>query len=522
MQSNAALSVPERGRSRGLLALLPAAALLTLLRVPAFFEPHFYTDEAGYATTARAVLHGGVLYTSAWTNKPPLQVWTVATVAWVPGVPIWLLRGLTLAAALVALVAVAWLARRHLSPGRQVAATCVAAVFLGLPVLDAELIVPDSLLIAPMSWAGVLVLDAVVRRGARVGRWRLVLAGALAGAALGYQQTALADTIALASLLAVTQPRPAAAAGRFLAGAGAVVTAWLVPVLVTAGPAAVGFSLAGFYIQYTGFALGATGTSPLAHAAGLAAVLGLLVAGGLLVRSRLTLLPAAAVWTGAALFAPAATHQPYPHLLTPAVVPGALLVASVRLPALRAASWRAALRTAPLAIGLAADLALASGAGLDWAPSVSNSFINSQRSLTQYYAGFISSVGDQRSLQQWRGGFDTRVQADADVAAWLRAHGMRGARTVVWSSDAWLYVLADLPVLLPTAPIYNDAVLTGAQGRLASEVADLDPDIIVTANDALAGLPEIVPLLDQQYRHVFTSDPDTVWVRVGSWADIDS
>jgi len=58
--------------------LAPGLLVYTICRVPSFFEPHWYTDEAGYATTARAVLRGLPLYVQAWTNKPPLHIWTVA------------------------------------------------------------------------------------------------------------------------------------------------------------------------------------------------------------------------------------------------------------------------------------------------------------------------------------------------------------------------------------------------------------------------------------------------------------
>jgi hypothetical protein len=64
--------------------LIGPLALYALLRIPSFLEPHWYTDEAGYVTTARALLQGKVLYSQIWTNKPPLQIWTVAAVIQLP------------------------------------------------------------------------------------------------------------------------------------------------------------------------------------------------------------------------------------------------------------------------------------------------------------------------------------------------------------------------------------------------------------------------------------------------------
>lgn len=71
---------------------------------------------------------------------------------------------------------------------------------------------------------------------------------------------------------------------------------------------------------------------------------------------------------------------------------------------------------------------------------------------------------------------------------------------MAWSSDAWLYVMADLSLGLPTPPIDNDEVLPGSQGQIAQAVAVLDPDMIITSDDALTGFPEVKPLLGSRYR----------------------
>ena len=53
---------------------LPGVLAFTLARLPSFFEPHWYSDEAGYATVARELLRGKTLYFDTWNNKPPLQL----------------------------------------------------------------------------------------------------------------------------------------------------------------------------------------------------------------------------------------------------------------------------------------------------------------------------------------------------------------------------------------------------------------------------------------------------------------
>ncbi len=46
--------------------------LLFLLRFPSLFEPNWYGDEGIFAAVAHNLTQGGILYQTAWDNKPPL------------------------------------------------------------------------------------------------------------------------------------------------------------------------------------------------------------------------------------------------------------------------------------------------------------------------------------------------------------------------------------------------------------------------------------------------------------------
>ena len=46
--------------------------LSIILRIPSFFEPHWYTDTGIYSAIAEALNHNGVLYKTIIDNKPPL------------------------------------------------------------------------------------------------------------------------------------------------------------------------------------------------------------------------------------------------------------------------------------------------------------------------------------------------------------------------------------------------------------------------------------------------------------------
>ncbi|HLH71406.1 MAG TPA: hypothetical protein VKY90_20890 [Candidatus Dormibacteraeota bacterium] len=495
----AELSEPIRSeaRHRPPRWLWPALGLFVVCRLPSFYEPHWYTDEAGYATVARMVLHGLDLYSQAWTNKPPLQIWTVALALRLFGLSEAGLHLLTFVSGLAALLAVAWMAGRFLDPLRAGLATTAFAFAIGLPWFEAEVAVPESLLVGPATWAGALVVGGLTMpRHSVWWRWAWApAAGALVGIAGAYQQTELADALALALVLLLSPRVSWRLLGLYLVAVLAVTMAWLLPSVAIAGASTVRFSLAGFYVDYAA----ASSPGALGDALCLAAALAVLV-GAVISRRSPSSTWAVWVWAAADLGVAAIAHRPYPHFLTPALAPSILALASVPIP-----PWRLPSHIVPLVGGMALVALLAGVSGVN------------QKAVFNYGIWYWKAVSSGQPPQsEWLVGLDDRVLADREVAGWLRAQGLEGACAVVWSSDAWPYLLAGMPVQLPTAPIYNDVVLSGGSDQaVTNQVRALHPTVIVVAVDAMAQWPSIQGLLDQQYQLALASYPDLVYVRRG-------
>ena len=495
-------------RLRRRIWLIGPLALYSLLRIPSFLEPHWYTDEAGYVTTARALLQGKVLYSQIWTNKPPLQIWTVAAVIHFLGTSEAALHVLTFLTGLLTLLAIAYAADRLLGRRRAVIALVLAAIMLGTPLLDAELILPESLLIAPMAWAGALLLTRVAAPDAR--RWPLwpVAVGALVAAGIAYQQTALADTCAFGLILAMvgrsTWRRVAVYAGTVVA----ITAAWLIPAVVTAGAGKVTYALVGYWVQFTQ-GQGQAAIPMVTRAIVVLVVLTLVVSGTWLRRRDQDVSWALWVWAAVALLVPALAGQPYPHYLLPSLVPTALALSSLglRLPA----GVRSSRRLAGAALLVATGLALVGAAptGLDWPPALAVG----NHSFATYYFGAVSTLTRGQSLTTYQDQFDYRVSEDSEVAAWIRAHGLEGTSAVVWSADVWLYDLDNLQLLLPTPPIYNDEHLLGYDGPVAQRVAELEPALVITDGGSVANWPEITSVLAIGYTQVNQAGSEVVWLR---------
>ena len=501
---------------------LPSAVAFAVLRLPSLLQPHWYTDEAGYAAAGREMLRGKIPYSQIWNNKPPLHLATVGLVVKLFGSSETALHLLTFVFGAVALAGVGYMARHLFVPWKATIVLLCAAGLLGLPLFDADLAIPESLLIAPATWAAAIVVVRL-HEGRTGGVGWAIGAGLLAAITVCYQQTAIADAGALGLILLL---HPNARRRHFVAYATtgiAATAAWVVPIAVLAGAHTLGFALITFYTgDYNLSAL--PGAHDPSHFALLGLVVLLAVAGAAIGR-RLRGGPVwmLGVWAAAALIVPAAAQQPFAHFAGPAAIPVLLFVAAL-LPGQRRSVGAAdasprrraamgALVAAPLLAAVIVGGLMARSAGVDWVPSWGTAYANGYRTLTTYYFGAFEAMTGQLAWIDWESQWDDRSPADTITAAWLRQHGWAGHSAVVWSSDAWPYLLSDLPVLLPTPPIYNDFALLGTNGEVTNRVATIAPEIILTSDNDVLAFPEIQSLLNSRYRLVFTTGPDHVYLR---------
>lgn len=505
---------------------MPGLLTLVVLRLPSLMEPHWYTDEAGYVNVARSLLNGKILYSQTWNNKPPLMLWTIAAEVKLFGSSETGLHVLTLITGLLTVGAIVWAAERLYTPRRAMVAGLIAAVALGLPIFDAELAIPESLMIAPLTWAGAIIAVRILSgdRTAprRIRRWPVAV-GLLMAAAVAYQQTAIAETSAFCFALLLAPKLLRRDAFVFLGTVVVITATWLIAAIITAGLSNVAFALAGFYVGYTQKVLPSSASGVLAHFA-LAGFAALLIAvGAFLARKRARLDWFLLLWAGATLLVTAVAGQPFPHFLAPAMAPLTLLLVGVSLPLpkrIRNGGWRPAADVAPQIAGVLIASFMAGVAGLDWLPLLTFT-PGPTHSLSQYYGGAVQAVLSSPDRTEWDNNFDVRVAGDAAVVSWLDAKGLSGSTAVVWSSDVWVYALANLQIVLPTPPIYNDEVLLGFNGPVETAVASAHPVIIVTSEDAIQQYPEIGELLDGvRYVNEFQSYPDAVWVRADMAAQL--
>jgi hypothetical protein len=487
----------ERAHSRGrvLLATLPFVIYIGL-RVPSLMEPHWYSDEAGYATTAWFSTHGLALYQTIWNNKPPLLFWIYDVALWAFGPSEFGLHLLSTLAGLMALGALWWALQRRVSGQRRLWPLLAAAVLLGIPFLGGDLALPENFLIAPEALGMVLVLEGLERR--QTG-W-MVGAGLVLATAVLIQQTALA-AVAAAVLLVAVRPGPGRGRGiaALLLSCGVGVGVGLAPYLVAAGPGQVWYLLVSSYRGYTSESLPLTALTLFPRA-----LAGLLLLVGAVGRRRDTpMAQLAAVWLVADLFAYLLPNRAYPHFLLPAVIPLCLVLSVLHRP-----RWLRDPRFPRLALPASAALCVGTWAAL-FAMNASGLF--SGLLTLEYLPLSVGRAVGSVTATQYLAAFGLDTLGESQAVAFIRSHHLEGASAVVWSANAWPYLLANLRPVLPTPAIYMDAFWLGER-TLVDRVRRALPELVVVDG---SGVPaSLRDLLGSSYRVVERgAGGSAVWLR---------
>ncbi len=507
MRENAATSPPLAGMAAGV-------ALIVAFRIPAFLEPHWYSDESTYAYVGRTVFGGGDLYTApgAWDNKPPIQYWIYGIVTHFLGYSEAAIHLAPFISAIAAVIAIGWGVAKLTGSRQRAAIACVlAALIIGPPIFDSELFLPEGALIGPMTWAGMLMLVTIASPWwASRHRWAPYVAGFMASIALGMQQTVLADIAAISFILLIARPASWMDLVRFL-GTGAVVTLlWLVPTVVASGLGATWFAIVGFYTIYVHNALPQSEMTRVLHFAGIAVGVIAFVVGAALVARR-TRNPCWMLWVlaGIDLSVAGSAHFPYPHLLLPSIP--WVCAALVATPWER---WKVLVPRARQQQLWAGSVLLATGILLAAAEgSYAGSFWINGRSLSTYYSDGYQSLLNSGERTRWQDSFSGNIVFDQDVTHWLIAHHYAGSSAVVWNvADEWIYLLTPLHTVLPTVGLFNDDVMLGTRSAIGGYVARHRPLVIVLNALSVATRPSILPVLAEYYVAVYHVGPDTIYL----------
>ena len=134
--------------------LLASILFLTfILRFPSLFEPFWYGDEGIFAAVARNLNFGGILYQTAWDNKPPVIYITYAAIFKFFGVSMFWLRLITAAFVLATATAIYEITRQILGKNRALFSVFIFGILTSLRLIEGNLALTEIFMILPITLA---------------------------------------------------------------------------------------------------------------------------------------------------------------------------------------------------------------------------------------------------------------------------------------------------------------------------------------------------------------------------------
>ncbi len=176
--------------------VLAIIVLIFLLRLPSFFEPHWYYDEGVYALFGRSIIEGEIPYLYIWDNKL-LGIYLIYALASLFPFNILLTAKIfAFISASIATVLVFLIARQGFSQKVSYAAAAFFAVFSSLPFFEGNEANGEIFFITPILLA-IYLINPFSRE---INTKKVLLAGILLGIAGAIKQVAMVD-LPLAVLL---------------------------------------------------------------------------------------------------------------------------------------------------------------------------------------------------------------------------------------------------------------------------------------------------------------------------------
>lgn len=196
-----------------------------ILRIPSLFEPLWYGDEGIFAAVARNLNLGGVLYQTAWDNKPPMIYLTYSSIFKWFGVTEFNIHMAALVAVLITAALIYEIVVCRYSPRRALVAMGIFGVLSSFRVFEGNLALTEIFMIM---FTALGMFIAIKRRFDYVS---LIIAGILFAIASLYKQVGVFEAAALGIYLIFISKNFV----EFIKKGLALTVGFTVPYLVTVG-----------------------------------------------------------------------------------------------------------------------------------------------------------------------------------------------------------------------------------------------------------------------------------------------
>ncbi|MCL4390524.1 MAG: hypothetical protein M1484_05045 [Patescibacteria group bacterium] len=441
--------------------LLGILFFIFLLRLPSFFEPHWYGDEEIYLVLGEMMRRGAVLYRDIWDNKTPLLYVIYA----ISPTLLWAKLSAT-AAVLGTITGVFYLFKK------SYIAALLTGTLLSLPILEGTIANAELYFTLPITLGAIMIWQR------RNGFW----IGVLAAIAFLLKVPAILDFAGLGLAMALIKFEPRKIIS--------MAVGFIVPVVAVFGYFALNHALGDFvtaaFSQNASYV--SVDSGPLSKLSNPLFIKGIILAfgSGLLAFSyRRKLISAEllflGLWFGFSLYGALLSNRPYRHYLLQIVPPAVLLFTYL------VAHLRQYMILNTLYIILLVVLAR----------SFVGAFALEPRS---YYQNFFNYISEREAWTDYASYFDPRTLNGYAAAQYIIQNTNPSNSIFVWGDTASIYDLSDRPAATKFIQAHHLTTIPASNYNLIMErLVKFQPKIIAVTRPVQFPFPSLEDFLAKDY-----------------------
>ena len=401
--------------------------VIFVMRFPSLFEPFWYGDEGIFAAVARNLNLGGVLYDTAWDNKPPMIYLTYQAIFNVFGVSMFWLRLVTIIAVLTTAAIIYEIAQVTIGVKRALVATFTFGLLTSLRLIEGNLALTEIYMILPIALA---MMIAIKRKFDYLS---LFVAGFLFAVGSLYKQVGALEAAALGIFLFLESRT----FFDFVKKGFILTIGFLIPYTVAVLYFAPKNLLNDYiFAAYTYYQIYLNESPQYQIFINISKILPIVAAVGYGIWQKYKLKKVGVthllfLWAAFSLLGSYFSGRTYGHYLVQAVPAVSLLIASISLPV--------KLNKARIVFAVAFFVPLLILTRLLFSDFLTGGPINQIR----YWQNFIAFAYSDKGLSDYNDFFDRNVNTIMALADSIEKSGSRGKTIYIWGDFPWLYAVVD-------------------------------------------------------------------------------
>ena len=455
---------------------------IVIFRFPSLFEPFWYGDEGIFAAVGRNLNFGGVLYQTAWDNKPPMIYLTYAAIFKSFGVSMFWLRLITATVVLATATAIYEIARQILGKNRALFSAFIFGILTSLRLIEGNLALTEIFMILPITLA---MLFAIKRNFDYLS---LFGAGILFAIASLYKQVGALEAAALGIFLFLESKNLV----DFIKKAVVLSLGFVIPYAATIAYFAPKNLVADYiFAAYTYYRI-YLGESPkyalLINILKFLPIFSIMAYGFYKkIKGEVGILHLILLWTAFSFLGSYFSGRTYGHYLVQATPALSLILASITL--------KPKLKTVQAGFAILFFLPLIFLTKLLFTDFLSGGPINQ----IKYFQNFAQYSAGEKGVDEYNNYFDRNVNTIMALSDFLKTNQGYGESVYIWGDYPWLYAIADLKNPSRYVTSFHVFGVPEGQSEVIGNLVKNPPKYIIKPESSIGYFPDLEKFIAQGY-----------------------